>query len=216
MLQTCSGRAAARSIAMPEARNSGTPALYQDREFNTTAAKIGPGEYYVTQRDMLIVTVLGSCVSACVRDPVTRIGGMNHFMLPEQGGDPDSPLSGSARYGAFAMEILINNLLSMGAHRNRLQAKLFGAGRIVPGMSDIGRRNAMFAQEYLRRENVPILADDLGNSHPSKVYFFPHTGRVLVKRLKTLKNDTILTREQIYARRLEQLPVSGGDAHLFT
>jgi len=195
-------------------RSSGTPALYVDREFKTSAAKIGPGEYYVTQRDMLIVTVLGSCVSACVRDPSTNIGGMNHFMLPEHAGDPDSPLSSSARYGAYAMEVLINNLISMGARRDRLEAKLFGAGRVLHGASDIGRRNAAFAQEYLRRENIPILAEDLGKPYPRKVYFFPSSGRVLVKQLKSLRNDTIFTREQSYARRLEQLPVSG-DADLF-
>jgi len=195
-------------------RESGTPVVYVDRQFNAPAAKIGPGEYYVTQRNMLIVTVLGSCVSACVRDPTSQMGGMNHFMLPEHGGDPDSPMSGSARYGAYAMEVLINNLIGMGARRDRLEAKLFGAGRIVPGMSDIGRRNAVFAQEYLRRENIPVLAEDLCKPHPSKVYFFPHTGRVLVKWLKSLKNDTILTREQIYAKHLEQLPVRG-EADLF-
>jgi chemotaxis protein CheD len=191
-----------------------TPVLYVDREFNATAAKIGPGEYYVTQRDMLIVTVLGSCVSACVRDPGTRVGGMNHFMLPEHGGDPGSPLSGSARYGAYAMEVLINNLIGMGARRDKLEAKLFGAGRIMPGVMDIGLRNATFARDYLRREKIPVIAEDLCNPHPSKIYFFPHTGRVLVKRLKTLRNDTILTREQTYAKRLDRLPVSG-EADLF-
>jgi chemotaxis protein CheD len=197
------------------ARSSpGTPILYTDREFKTAAAKIGPGEYYVTQRDILIVTVLGSCVSACIRDPLTQIGGMNHFMLPEHGGDPNSPLSGSARYGAYAMEVLINKLIGLGAHRDRLEAKLFGAGQIVAGMSDIGRRNAAFAQEYLRRESIPVIAEDLCNPHPSKVYFFPHTGRVLVKWLKSLKNNTILTREQVYAQRLEKLPVRG-EADLF-
>ena len=201
-------------MAADPKRVSGTPVVYVDREFNAPAAKIGPGEYYVTQRNMVIVTVLGSCVSACIRDPTSQMGGMNHFMLPEHGGDPDSPMSGSARYGAYAMEVLINNLISMGARRDRLEAKLFGAGRIVPGMSDIGRRNAVFAQEYLRRENIPVLAEDLCRPHPSKVYFFPHTGRVLVKRLKSLKNNTILTREQIYAEHLEKLPVRG-EADLF-
>jgi len=195
-------------------RSAGAPILYVDREFNATAAKIGPGEYYVTQRDMLIVTVLGSCVSACLRDSTTQIGGMNHFMLPEHGGDPDSPLSNSARYGAYAMEVLINNLIGMGARRDKLEAKLFGAGRVMQGMSDIGKRNALFAQHYLRREKIPVLAEDLGNPHPSKIYFFPRTGRVLVKRLKTLKNDTILTRERDHAERLEHLRVSG-DADLF-
>jgi chemotaxis protein CheD len=112
------------------------------------------------------------------------------------------------------MEVLINNLIGMGARRDKLEAKLFGAGRVMQGMSDIGKRNALFAQHYLRREKIPILAEDLGNPHPSKVYFFPRTGRVLVKRLKTLKNDTILIRERDHAERLEHLRVSG-DADLF-
>ena len=196
------------------AQRPAKPVLYTDRVFNATAAKIGPGEYYVTQRDMMIVTVLGSCVSACLRDPTTQIGGMNHFMLPEQGGSPDSPLSGSARYGAYAMELLINHLISMGARRDKLEAKLFGAGRVVEGLSDIGKRNAHFAQDYLRREKIPVLAEDMCNPHASKIYFFPHTGKVLVKRLKNLRNDTILTREKKYASRLAQTPVSG-EADLF-
>jgi chemotaxis protein CheD len=97
------------------------PNHYFDRSFQTEAAKILPGEYYVTGRDMLLVTVLGSCVSACIRDPKTGIGGMNHFMLPE--GDPHNPLSESARYGGYAMEVLLNQLIKLGASRNRLEAR---------------------------------------------------------------------------------------------
>lgn len=190
------------------------PAHYLDRHFNLPAAKIGPGEVYATQRNMVIVTVLGSCVSACVRDPQTHIGGMNHFMLPHHDGDPDGPLSESARYGAYAMEVLVNHLLSLGARRDRLEAKVFGAGRIVPGMSDIGARNARFAVEYLEREKIPVLARDLGRHEASKIYFFPRTGRVLVKRLKMLPNDTVLERERNYAARLDEL-ARAGDADLF-
>jgi chemotaxis protein CheD len=191
------------------------PACYMDRNFQLPAAKIGPGEVYATQRDMLIVTVLGSCVSACLRDPLSRVGGMNHFMLPyHEGARRDGPLSESARYGAYAMEVLVNHLLSLGARRERIQAKVFGAGRIVPGMTDVGARNADFAVEYLQRENIPILARDLGRDEASKVYFFPRSGRVLLKRLKTLRNDTVLIREQLYAERLDTL-VKGKPADLF-
>lgn len=181
------------------------PATYMDRNFNLPAAKIGPGEFYATQRDMVIVTVLGSCVSACLRDPDTNVGGMNHFMLPHRGVDPGGPLSESARYGAYAMEVLVNHMLALGARRNRIQAKIFGAGRIVPGMSDIGSRNAKFAIEYLEREGIPILAQDLGREEASKVYFFPQTGRVLVKRLKSLRNTTVIERDQSYASKLDHL-----------
>jgi chemotaxis protein CheD len=194
--------------------NSTKPNIYIDRDFNIPTAKIGPGEYYVTQRDMLIVTVLGSCVSTCLRDPVSQIGGMNHFMLPEHGGDPQSPLSSSARYGAYAMEVLINHLLSMGAKRERLEAKVFGAGRVLTAMTDIGQRNAKFAMEYLKRERIPVVAEDLGSDNPRKVYFFIKSGRVLVKQLRSLKNDTIITREKTYAQHLNATPVSG-DADLF-
>ena len=191
------------------------PAHYLDRHFNLPAAKIGPGEVYATQRNMVIVTVLGSCVSACVRDPKTHVGGMNHFMLPHHDGDPDGPLSESARYGAYAMEVLVNHLLSLGARRDRLEAKVFGAGRIVPGMSDIGARNAKFAVEYLEREKIPVLAQDLGRHEASKIYFFPRTGKVLVKRLKMLPNDTVIERERNYAARLDELARSG-NADIFT
>jgi len=197
-------------------KSSGTTrdSHYIDRQFNLPAAKIGPGEVYATQRNMVIVTVLGSCVSACLRDPETHVGGMNHFMLPHHEGQPDGPLSESARYGAYAMEVLVNHLLSLGARRERLEAKIFGAGRIVPGMSDVGAKNARFAIEYLERERIPVLAQDLGRVEASKVYFFPHTGRVLVKRLKTLSNDTVLIRERNYAERLDEL-AKGGGADIF-
>jgi chemotaxis protein CheD len=140
---------------------------------------------------------------------------MNHFMLPHHDGDPDGPLSESARYGAYAMEVLVNHLLSLGARRDRLEAKVFGAGRIVPGMSDIGARNAKFAVEYLEREKIPVLAQDLGRHEASKIYFFPRTGKVLVKRLKMLPNDTVIERERNYAARLDELARSG-NADIFT
>lgn len=183
--------------------------VYYDRIFNIQAAKILPGEYYVTRRDMMIVTVLGSCVSACIRDPIAKVGGMNHFMLPEHGGSEDDPMSTSARYGAYAMEILINELLHKGAVRSRLEAKVFGAGRVMAGMTDVGKRNAHFAMEYLQREGIRVLAHDLGNIYPRKVYYMPHTGSVKVKFLRTMHNDTILMREKSYGSLIETTPVTG-------
>lgn len=194
--------------------NPSKPNIYYDPQFSLHAAKILPGEYYVTQRDMVIVTVLGSCVSACIRDPEIPIGGMNHFMLPEHGGDANSPLSSSARYGAYAMEVLINNLLGLGARRERLEAKVFGAGRVLTGMTDIGSRNAKFVLEYLHREKIPVRAEDMGDDYPRKVYFFPQTGRVLVKQLRNLNNDTIFKRERNYAHFLDTSTVAG-EADLF-
>lgn len=190
--------------------------LYYDRTFDRDAAKILPGEYYYTGKDMLIVTVLGSCVSACIRDRVSGVGGMNHFMLPD-GGDLDSPVSASARYGTYAMEILINDLLKAGARRENLEAKVFGGGAVLRGFSaiNVGERNAQFVRNFLKVEGIRVVAEDLNDIHPRKVYYFPRNGKVLVKKLKQLNNNTLVNREQDYASRLQSTAV-GGDVELFS
>lgn len=192
------------------------PNAYFDRTFNCTAVKILPGEYYATGRDLVIVTVLGSCVSACIRDPVLGIGGMNHFMLPHVTDDGPAKVSTPARYGSYAMEVLINNLIKLGAQRDRLEAKLFGGGNIIKGftVSNVGERNARFAVDYLRTERVPILAQDLLDEFPRKIYFFPATGRVLVRKLRSVHNNTIMQREREYETRMLHTP-TGGDVELF-
>ena len=184
--------------------------VYYDRTFDCDAAKILPGEYYYTGKDMLIVTVLGSCVSACIRDRVKGLGGMNHFMLPD-GGDPGNPVSASMRYGSFAMEVLINDLLKAGARRENLEAKVFGGGAVLRGFSamNVGERNAAFVINFLKTERIPVLAEDLNDIYPRKVYFFPRTGKVLVKKLMQTHNDTLAKRELDYASRLKVTPVSG-------
>ena len=188
---------------------------YFDRNFQSDAVKILPGEYYVTARDLVIVTVLGSCVSACIRDREKNIGGMNHFMLAEKG--ESNPVGASARYGAFAMEILINHLLKMGARRGALEAKVFGGGRVMASLSSsqVGENNARFVREYLKTEGIPVLAEDLLDVHPRKVYFFPASGRVLVKKLVRVHNETIAARERAYAESLRGVP-DGGEIELFT
>ena len=190
--------------------------LYYDRTFDCDAAKILPGEYYCTFKDMLIVTVLGSCVSACIRDRVSGIGGMNHFMLPD-GGDGSNPLiSASARYGTYAMEVLINELLKSGARRENLEAKVFGGGNVLRGLTalNVGERNAAFVRAYLKAEGIRVLAEDLNDIFPRKVYFFPRSGRVLVKKLRELNNNTLVNREQDYASRLAGKEI-GGEVDLF-
>jgi chemotaxis protein CheD len=165
---------------------------------------------------MLIVTVLGSCVSACIRDRVSGIGGMNHFMLPD-GGDGSNPLiSASARYGTYAMEVLINELLKSGARRENLEAKVFGGGNVLRGLTalNVGERNAAFVRAYLKAEGIRVLAEDLNDVFPRKVYFFPRTGRVLVKKLRELNNNTLVNREQDYASRLAGKDI-GGEVDLF-
>ncbi len=189
--------------------------LYFDRTFDCEAAKILPGEYYCTDKDMVIVTVLGSCVSACIRDRVSGIGGMNHFMLPDGGGD-DSVVSESMRYGAYAMEVLINQLLKSGARRQNLEAKIFGGGNVLRAFTttNVGERNAAFVRQFLEAENIPVTGEDLNDIYPRKVYFFPKTGRVLVKKLKQMNNHTLVKREQTYASRLKTDTVAG-DVELF-
>ncbi len=190
--------------------------VYYDRTFDCDAAKILPGEYYYTPKDMLIVTVLGSCVSACIRDRVSGLGGMNHFMLPDGGGDAGSPASASARYGSYAMEILINDLLKSGARRENMEAKVFGGGAVLRGFTaiNVGERNAAFVMSYLKTEKIRVVAEDLNDVFPRKVYFFPRTGKVLVKKLMQSHNDTLAKRELDYASRLKVEPV-GGEIDLF-
>ena len=191
--------------------------IYYDRGFDMDAAKILPGEYYYTPKDMVIVTVLGSCVSACIRDRVSGIGGMNHFMLPNDNSDPGGILSASMRYGTYAMEILINELLKSGAKRENLEAKVFGGGAVLQNFNtiNVGERNSQFVKDYLKAEGIRIVAQDLEDVFPRKVYFFPRTGKVLVKKLKQLHNNTIVNREQDYANKLSSRP-SSGDIELFT
>lgn len=188
------------------------PNIYYDRHFQRQAVKILPGEYYVTTGDKLIVTVLGSCVAVCLRDKFSGIGGMNHFLLPTNDGAHEAGLmSESARYGVYAMELLINQLLKMGANRNRLEAKAFGAGNVLRGMTvnNVGQRNAEFALDYLQIEKIPVVARDLLGEFPRKVYFFPDTGQVLVKKIKVLHNSTISDRENEYRMRMKFTPKSG-------
>jgi chemotaxis protein CheD len=187
---------------------------YFDRHFEIEAVKVLPGEYFVTTTNVLLVTVLGSCVSACIRDRDKGIGGMNHFMLA--GGETDA-LSASARYGTYAMEILVNHLLKLGARRDRLEAKVFGGGRVMEKLthSNVGERNSQFVIDYLHTEGIPVAAQDLLDVHPRKVYFFPDSGRVLVKKLVRMHNDTLARREKEYAERLTEAPVAG-EIELFT
>jgi chemotaxis protein CheD len=188
---------------------------YYDRHFQIDAAKILPGEYFVSNTGMLLVTVLGSCVAACIRDADSGLGGMNHFMLPDDGGR--ETVSTSARYGTYAMEILINHLMKMGARRNRLEAKVFGGGAVLESLSssNVGVRNAEFVLEYLKTEKIPVVAKDLLDSYPRKVYYFPETGRVLVKKLHRVHNETLFSRERTYKDRLTGAEVAG-DVELFS
>jgi len=161
----------------------------------------------------MITTVLGSCVSACIYDYTSGLGGMNHFMLPG-GESTNDDASGSTRYGLFAMESLVNEILKQGSQKRNLKAKLFGGGQIIENMSDIGQKNIRFANKFLFSEGISLESHDLGLIYPRKVNFFPKTGRVLVKRLQSLHNNTIEQREKEYMQSLATKPVSG-DIELF-
>jgi len=194
------------------------PNFYYDAQFKIDAIKILPGEYYATVRPMLIVTVLGSCVAACIWDKANGIGGMNHFMLPsltEYVGDNNNT---SARYGTYAMEILINQLLEMGAQRENLEAKIFGGGNLPKSftMAKAGERNAAFIRNYLNKERIPIVAEDLLDVYPRKIYFFPDQGAVRVKKLIRLHNDTIILREQEHDKRMCDEEIASGTVDLFS
>lgn len=198
------------------AEATSSPNLYFDSGFDIEAAKILPGEYYVTKRDMVLVTVLGSCVAACIRDRVSGIGGMNHFMLPDNNRDSSDPTSTSTRYGSYAMEMMINQLLKIGARRANLEAKVFGGGSVLKGIvsANVGERNAKFALDYLHNEDIAVSGQDLLDSYPRKVYFFPSSGRVLVKKIRSMHNETILEREQSYRNKLKASVIQG-DVELF-
>ncbi|MCK2087099.1 chemoreceptor glutamine deamidase CheD [Thauera aromatica] len=177
---------------------------YFDRLFQHAAIKILPGEYHVT-RSQLLVTVLGSCVAACLRDPGTGIAGMNHFLLPGADDDPANPASASARYGAFAMETLIQQMVCAGARRERLVAKVFGGGAVLPhvGSANVGERNAAFVLDFLARERIPLHARDLLGPYPRKIYFFPDSGHARIRVMRGGSSLPLLHRETRYAQRLD-------------
>ncbi len=191
-----------------------------DPTFKIMAVKVLPGEHYVsTAGQEMIVTVLGSCVSACVWEPRMKIGGMNHFMLPESNSE-HSLADKSMRYGNHAMEELINDLLRRGARREALEIKVFGGGNVIASMTGggtgpIGDRNSEFVRRYLNAEGLRIAAEDLGGPHPRRIHFFPRIGKVIRLFLKKDVERAVLTRELSYRSKLKDVPVEG-DVELFT
>ncbi len=159
---------------------------------------------------MIVYTVLGSCVSACIRDPLAGVGGMNHFMLPKPKEAGTDSWGESTRYGSYAMESLINEILKRGGVKSRLEVKLFGAGRIYEGNIDVGARNAEWVLEYVRMEGLTACKTDLGDVLPRKIYYFTESGRVLMKKIEKVKNDTIVTREREYASKIARKEIMRG------
>jgi len=180
---------------------------YWDKIHNVWAAKILPGELYVSTHGEMISTVLGSCISVCIRDKNKGIGGMNHFMLPtdskfssESWGD--NPATSASRYGNWAMEYLINAILKRGGEKKNFEVKVFGGGQMMAKMTDIGQKNILFVYQYLAEELLKIEASDVGDVFARKVLYFPDTGNVKVRRIKDVKNDTIIRRETEYEKHM--------------
>ena len=183
---------------------------YRDARFKTIAAKLLPTQYLVVDDDTALMTLLGSCVAACIRDPLLKIGGMNHFLLPDGDGSDGAP----TRYGSYAMELLINDMLKRGANRSRLEAKVFGGANVLKGFTanTVGTRNSQFVRDYLAAEHIPIVAEDLLGIHPRKVWFFPQTGKVIVQKLPHAHEAEaeVAAAESAVRARLSKAPVSGG------
>jgi chemotaxis protein CheD len=184
--------------------------FFYDAHFKSDAVKVLPGEYYVDNQDLLIMTTLGSCIAACLWDRNARVGGMNHFMLPEGVGD-------SGRYGSFAMELLINEMLKRGASRSGMEAKVFGGGQVVSGMTtmNVGERNTSFVLDYLKTERIPVVSKDVLDIYPRKVCFLPASGKAMVKRLAATSTDALVAQDRVAVERAVKSSTSGGSVDLF-
>jgi chemotaxis protein CheD len=186
--------------------------FFYEPHFANNAVKILPGEYFVFDQDLLITTTLGSCIAACLWDRNARVGGMNHFMLPEGGAGTDG-----GRYGSFAMELLINELMKLGAQRTALEAKVFGGGQVISGMHsmNVGDRNTSFVLDYLKTEHIPVVSKDVLDIYPRKVCFLPASGKAMVKRLASANTDVLQAQERAAAAQAAPLASSGGSVDLF-
>jgi chemotaxis protein CheD len=184
--------------------------FWYEPQFANEAVKVLPGEYFVYHEDILIMTTLGSCIAACLWDRQAKIGGMNHFMLPEGAGE-------SGRYGSFAMELLINEMIKLGATRASMEAKVFGGGQVLSGMNsmNVGERNTSFVFAYLKAERIQVVSKDVLDIYPRKVCFLPASGKAMVKRLASANNEALLAQERAAAQKVAPAASSGGSVDLF-
>lgn len=184
----------------------GNKRLHDDGQ-NIDIVKIFSGDWYVaTKPGEMLATILGSCVSACIRDPVARVGGMNHFLLP---GDEntESTVSESARYGVFAMESLINGILKAGGRKDRFEVKVFGGGNVINNSARIGSKNAKFIRDFLRREGYRIASEDLEGDHPRRLHYFPDTGKVMMRLLRRKEDMVVVEEEARYKKAIATQPI---------
>lgn len=177
---------------------------YYDQNLELTVVKLMTGDCYVTNEPHeMLVTILGSCVSACIRDPVAGVGGMNHILLPGSG-DVDKAVRGdpgySTRFGVYAMEELINGILKLGGRKERLETKIFGGGNVIKNSALIGTKNIKFVKEFLKNERISIHAEDVGGSHPRRIHYFPDSGKVRMRALLRKDDLRIVEEEKTYQR----------------
>lgn len=189
---------------------------YYDQNADLTVVKLYSGDYYVSYGPKeMVMTILGSCVAACIRDPILCIGGMNHFLLPDT---TDKSVSGianeSTRYGVFAMEKLVNELLKRGAVKSRLEVKLFGGANVTDNSALIGFKNVAFIKEYVKNEGLRVVSEDLGGDQPRRIHYYTDTGKVMMRVLKKKEDFVVVENEKVYKKKLANLPIEG-DAELF-
>lgn len=195
-----------------QARKPGEASFFfYDSHFGNEAVKVLPGEFFVHDEDILIMTTLGSCIAACLWDRDRRVGGINHFLLPEATGGADS-----GRYGAFAMDLLIGELVKRGATRTSMEAKVFGGGAVISGMNtiNVGERNTAFVLDYLRTERITVVSKDVEGIYPRKVCFLPASGRAMVKRLASANTEAMAAQERAAVSRAAPM-TGGGSVDLF-
>ena len=209
--------AAAASVAWDDDNRAAGIASrrFFDRTADAWMVKVMPGEYFVTGKpDEVLVTVLGSCVSACIRDIRTGLGGMNHFMLPHSRGGNWAGDSQSSRFGNFAMEKLINELLKSGCSRETLEIKVFGGGNVTDTSNEIGTENCRFILRYLEAEGFRCAAQDLGGLLPRRIHYYPATGKVVRRLLGRHESSAIAREENAYSSSIATRK-TGGDIELF-
>lgn len=186
--------------------------FFYDAHFRNDAVKVLPGEFFVHDEDILIMTTLGSCIAACLWDREKRVGGMNHFLLPDAGSGADS-----GRYGSFAMDLLIGEMVKRGATRSTMEAKVFGGGAVISGMNtiNVGERNTAFVLDYLRVERITVVSKDVLDIYPRKVCFLPASGKAMVKRLAPTHADAFVAQDRAAAQKALPTATGGGSVDLF-
>lgn len=177
-----------------------------------------PGDFYVTdKKNEVITTVLGSCISACVRDTVTGIGGLNHFLLPRDKSEKGTSLDGAMRYGDYAMNTLIGKLIRMGVARERMEVKIFGGANLfkVSSQKTVGDSNQAFILDFLKNEGLDLAVSNIGGNHGRRIYYHPATGKVKMQFLNNAHVDDIIKQETKLSKTVDTTYDKGGDIELF-